>query len=207
MYVMTLNVVRGLPGIEVECMTESTTGCLHDYQLAPADLKAIGASDLLIANGGGMEAFIEKALTQSPRLKVVEASQGIKLDFNDNPHVWLAVSGAIRETRNIAAGLAAADPSHAAAYSANAAEYAARLEELRREMHAALDGLKNRDIITFHEAFPYFATEFNLRVAAVVEREPGSAPSAGELAKTIQLVRATRVKAIFTEPQYPAEER
>ena len=72
-------------------------------------------------------------------------------------------------------------------------------------MHAALAGLKNRNIITFHEAFPYFASEFNLNIVGVVEREPGSAPSAGELAKTIELVRQTRVKALFAEPQYPAK--
>jgi zinc transport system substrate-binding protein len=205
MYVMALNVARNVPGVELECMTEATTGCLHDYQLSPSDLKAIGAADIFIANGAGMETFIEKALAQSPRLKVIEASKGIKLEFNENPHVWLSVGGAIRETRNIAAGLAAADPTHAKEYASNAEEYVTRLEGLRRQMHAALDGLKHRDIITFHEAFPYFAAEFNLKVAAVVEREPGSEPSAGELAKTIQMVRATGVKAIFAEPQYPAK--
>ena len=202
MYVMALNVAHDLPGVEVQCMTESTTGCLHDYQLAPADLKAIGAADVFIANGGGMESFIEKALAQSPKLKVIEASRGMELAFDHNPHVWLGLRGAIQETRNIAAGLAAADAAHAAAYTTNAAEYIARLEHLRAEMHAALDGLRHRDIITFHEAFPYFAAEFHLHVAAVVEREPGSEPSAGELARTIERVRQTGVKAIFAEPQY-----
>jgi len=205
MYVMALNVVHGIPGVAVECMTESSIGCLHDYQLAPADLKAIAAAEVFIANGAGMETFVEKALRQSPKLKIIEASKGIQLEFNNNPHVWLSVGGAIAETRSIAAGLAAADPPHAVAYSANAEVYITRLESLRHEIRAELDGLKHRDIITFHEAFPYFAAEFHLRVAAVIEREPGSEPSAGELAQTIQRVRATGVKAIFAEPQYPAK--
>jgi zinc transport system substrate-binding protein len=204
MYVMALNVVADTPGVTVECMTGSIVGCLHDYQLTPADLKTLGTADVFIANGAGMESFIEKAVKQSPKLKVIEASQGIKLAFNDNPHVWLSPSGAIEQTRNIAKGLAAADPAHAAAYEANAAKYVTRLEQLRREMHAALDGLKDRDIITFHEAFPYFAGEFNLKIVGVIEREPGSEPSAGELAKTIETVRKARVKALFAEPQYPA---
>ena len=72
-------------------------------------------------------------------------------------------------------------------------------------MHTALDGLKYRDIITFHEAFPYFASEFNLRIVAVIEREPGSEPSAGELAQTIRTVKKSNVKALFAEPQYPAK--
>ena len=205
MYVMALNVVGNTPGVSVECMTEPITGCLHDYQLTPANLKTLEASDVFIANGAGMETFIEKAVNQAPHLKVIEASRGIKLTSDDNPHVWVSISGAIQQTENIAKGLETADPVHAAAYEKNAANYVARLEALRKKMHAALDGLKHRDIITFHEAFPYFASEFNLNIVGVIEREPGSEPNAGELAKTIQTVRKSKVKALFAEPQYPAK--
>ncbi len=204
MYVMTLNVAGGIPGVNVECLTQPVTGCLHDYQLTPANLMTIATADIFVANGAGMETFIQKALEQAPNLKVIEASRGIKLADNHNPHVWVSVGGAIAETRNIAAGLAAADPAHARAYEQNAEDYTRRLGALRREMHAALDGLKHRNIVTFHEAFPYFAQEFNLHIVAVVEREPGSEPSAGELAKTIEIVRQANVKAVFAEPQYPA---
>lgn len=205
MYVMTLNVVDDTPGVTVECMTESVVGCLHDYQLTPANLKLIAKADVFVANGAGMESFIEKAVGQSPRLKVIEATGGLKLSHDNNPHLWVSVSGAIAQTRVIAQGLAKADPAHAAAYEANADKYVARLEKLRAEMHAALDGLPHREIITFHEAFPYFASEFGLKIVAVVEREPGSEPNAGELARTIQTIRSHHVKALFAEPQYPAK--
>ena len=205
MYVMALNVAGGVPGVTVKCMTPSSAGCLHDYQLTPAELKAVVTSDVFIANGAGMETFIEKAVNQAPNLKVIEASRGIKLACGNNPHVWVSISGAIQETKNIAAGLAAVDPTRATAFTANAAGYVERLDQLRRKMHAALDGLKDRDIITFHEAFPCFASEFNLRIVGVVEREPGSEPSPGELAKTIETVRKTEVKALFVEPQYSAK--
>lgn len=69
-------------------------------------------------------------------------------------------------------------------------------------MHRELDGLPNRDIVTFHEAFPYFAEEFDLNIVEVVNREPDSQPSARELADTIRLIRETGVKSVFAEPQY-----
>ena len=78
-----------------------------------------------------------------------------------------------------------------------------KLSALRDKMHSALDHVKNKDIITFHEAFPYFAEEFGLHIAAVINREPDSQPSAKELADTIRLVRETGVKALFVEPLYP----
>jgi zinc transport system substrate-binding protein len=80
-----------------------------------------------------------------------------------------------------------------------------RLDSLRIRMHAALDNLPRREIVTMHEAFAYFAAEFNLRVAATIEREPGSGPSAADLASIIRLVNARGITAVFSEPQYPAE--
>ena len=69
-------------------------------------------------------------------------------------------------------------------------------------MHGELDILPNRNMVSFHEAFPYFAQEFNLNIVAVVKRKPGSEPSAQELAQTIEIVRKSKVKALFIEPQY-----
>ncbi|MEI6033486.1 MAG: zinc ABC transporter substrate-binding protein [Verrucomicrobiae bacterium] len=204
MYVSTLNVVGDMPGVNVTCLTEPFVGCLHDYSLTAGDMKRLAGAEIFVANGAGMESFVDKAVKQSPSLKVVEASKGIKLAFEDNPHIWVGISGAIQQVKNIASGLAKADPEHAEQYRKNAAAYVAKLDALRREMHAALDGLKSRDIVTFHEAFPYFASEFKLNIVGVIEREPGAAPNPKELAETIDLVRKQKVHALFAEPQYPS---
>lgn len=204
-YVMALNVAGGTPGVSVECLSGPSAGCLHDYQLTPGDMRKLSGADIFITNGAGMESFIGKVLKQSPSLKVVEAGKGIPLAFGDNPHIWVGISGAIGETKNIADGLSEIDPARAREYRRNAAAYVAKLEDLRKEMHAALDGFKSRSIVTFHEAFPYFAQEFGLDIAGVVEREPGSEPNARELAAAIETVKRSKVRALFAEPQYSAK--
>ena len=70
-------------------------------------------------------------------------------------------------------------------------------------MHSALAKYKGKKIVTFHEAFPYFAKEFSFEIVSVIEREPGSEPSAKELAETVKIVKQSKVKSIFAEPQYP----
>ncbi len=207
MYIATLNVVKGAPGVEVANLTKPQTGCLHDYQLTAEDMKAVSRADVFVVNGAGMESFLDKVITQFPKTKIIQASEGIELlkgdgDEGENPHVWVSVSSHIRQVGNIAEGLAKADPPHAAQYRKNAADYTARLEALRTKMRDGLKSVATRDIVTFHEAFPYFATEFDLRVAAVIEREPGSDPSAGELADVIKTIKEKRVRALFAEPQY-----
>ena len=207
MYIMTLNITNGVDGVQVDNMAGQQAGCLHDYQLQSKDMKNIEQADVFVINGAGMESFMDKVTAQVPDLRIVEASAGVTLleeDGETNPHVWVSITNYIQQVQNIANGLILADPEHAPQYQKNADGYIGKLEALRDKMHAELDSVKNRDIITFHEAFPYFAQEFSLNIVKVINREPDSQPSARELAETIRLIRDTDVKAIFAEPQYPA---
>lgn len=209
MYISTINITRDVPGVEVINMTKPQTGCLHDYQLVPDDVQKLEKASAFVVNGAGMEAFLDKAVKQQPKLKIVDASKGIVLLKNEsgeeNPHVWVSVSNAIIQVKNIAEQLAALDPANAEKYKSNADVYTKKLESLREDMHSNLDNVKIKDIITFHEAFPYFAKEFNLNIIDVIEREPGTEPSPKELEETIDKVKQLNVKALFAEPQYPAK--
>lgn len=201
--ITTLNVVGAAPDVTVTCLTPPIAGCLHDYQLTPADLARLAQADVVIINGAGLESFLDKARGQAAGAKVITASAGIEL-LDGNPHVWVSPVLAARQAETIGTELARLDSQRAEIYRRNAAAYAARLRALAEKMRTGLKDLPARDIITLHEAFPYFAREFGFRVVAVVEREPGAAPSARELARTIALVRRKKVRALFVEPQYPA---
>ncbi len=209
MYISTINVTKGIPGVQVVNMTKAQTGCLHDYQLTPADLKTLEKADAFVINGAGMEAFLDKAMKQQPQLKVVDASKGIVLlkDENgeENPHVWVSISNAILQVQTIAEQLSALDSAHADQYKRNANEYIEKLSALRDTMHKSLDNAPHKDIVTFHEAFPYFAQEFKLHIVTVIEREPGTEPSPKELEDTIKQIKESNIKALFAEPQYPAK--
>lgn len=208
-YIATINITRDIPGVSVTNMTKPQTGCLHDYSLRPDDLKTLEQADAFVINGAGMEAFLDDVLKQRKDLRIITAAEGIPLikdsDGVENPHVWVSITNEIACVENIASQLSDADPSHAGQYSENKASYIEKLKSLKEEMHKELDGLKNRDIVTFHEAFPYFAQEFNLNIAAVVEREPGSEPSPKELGSIIDIVDKTGSKALFAEPQYSSK--
>lgn len=206
MYIATVNVTKGIEGLTVNNLTKPQTGCLHDYQLTTEDMKKLEKTDVFVVNGAGMEAFLDKVIKQQKNLQLVEASKNIKLikdSEGENPHVWLSISKEIEQVNNITAGLSKADPKNADKYKANASAYIAKLMKLKEEAGKELGNLSSREIVTFHEAFPYFAEEFNLKIAAVIEREPGTEPTPKELEDTIVKIKAMPVKVLFTEPQYP----
>lgn len=210
-YIATINITRGIQGgVMVTNLTEPATGCLHDYNLRTGDMKRLEGADILVINGAGMESFMDGIIKQQPQLKIVDASRGIRLlkdeaTGGDNAHVWVSISGEISQVQNIADQLSAYNPEYSEAYKENARTYINRLKELEKRMHVELDNLKEKDIVTFHEAFSYFANEFGLNVAAVMEVEPGVEPEAGKLAALIETVKKGNVKSLFTEPQYSSD--
>ena len=205
MYIATANITKGVDGVQVTNMTKPQTGCLHDYQLSTDDMKTLENADIFVANGAGMESFMDKILKEYKDLQVIDASKDIDLleeNGEANPHVWLDVNNAIKQVENISQQLCDADPNHAEAYKANAAVYVGKLKELQAEMSNELKDISHRDIVTFHEAFPYFAQEFNLNIIKVIEREPGTEPSPQELEHIVKDVDKLPSKILFTEPQY-----
>lgn len=212
-YVIALNLSENIQGVEIENMTENHSGCLHDFQLQSNDLKQIEKSSAFIINGAGMESFLDKVLNELPNVKVIDSSQGIELIKDDdcheadckheyNPHIWVSPSNYIKQIENIAHNLSIIDPQHSQQYKDNAENYTQKIIKLKNKMQLELSNVKNKNIITFHEAFPYFAREFGLNIAGVINHEPENDPGAKELSDIIEMIKKSGIKVLFTEPQY-----
>ncbi len=221
-YLFTRAVCQGSPGVAAELMLPSSLGCPHDYVMTPVDMRRLSEADLLVENGLGMEDFLEAPLRKArPRLGVVDSSAGISGlirmspepgaaggdhhhagDFN--PHLFASPRQAARIVGVLAENFARLDPARAALYRKNAALFAARMNRLADEFKAAAAAFPNKRIVTQHAVFDYLARDSGLSIVAVVEEEPGQAPSAAGMLSIVREIREKKAAAVFTEPQYPA---
>ena len=213
-YILAENVLDGVEGVKLSSMTPPSTGCLHDYQLLTSDMRALAKSQALLINGAGMEAFLPDVTGQFPDLTVIDCSLGVELLTEEedhghdheqvtiNAHIWLAPENAIQMVRNLRDGLSALLPDQKDRIAKNAEAYIARLSALDEELRAAIDPLPRKQIVTFHEAFPYFARAYGLEVAAVVALEPDEPISPRMLKQVIEKVKAAGNPPLFSEPQY-----
>ena len=121
-----------------------------------------------------------------------------------NPHLWLDVSNAARYAERIGEALAAADPANAAAYRDGAASYGRTLANLDAETRTRMATIPeaNRTVISFHDAFPYFARAYGLTVDGTIVDAPGQDPSAAQIGALVGTVREKGIKAIFAEAQF-----
>lgn len=192
----------------------------HDYEPTADDLKAIGGADVLFRNGIGLDDFLDDAIdnaggdaidiTVTDRVEVRQSAFADEHDEEEDhdhedgdPHVWHDPMNAKIMLENIASALAEADPDNAATYTANAAAYAATLDETDAEIRALIETIPvaNRKMVTNHEAFGYFIDRYGLEfVGAVIPSlTTGAEPSARDLADLADLIEAEGVKAIFAE--------
>ena len=211
-YILAMNVFDGIDEVSLSCMTAPDTGCLHDYQLLASDMITLSRADALLICGAGMEAYLPGVTAQFPSLQIIDCSEGIDLIPSDdedegefNAHTWLDVQNAVCIVHTIAEAACKICPDAADAICANADGYISRLNALDTEMKESLAPVAGKSIVTFHEAFPYFARAYGLEIVAVIneEHEDTIAPSA--LAAVIDAVREAGNPPLFTEPQYSAQ--
>lgn len=84
MYIAALNIVDGVDGVRLENLSEPQTGCLHDFQLTPEDMKLLSTADVFVINGGGIESFMSDVAKAYPKLDVVEACEDVALLSEDD---------------------------------------------------------------------------------------------------------------------------
>ncbi len=212
MYIFAMNVFNGIDGIEIDCMTAPETGCLHDYQLLVGDMMKLSDAAALIVCGAGMESYLPDVQQQFPELAVIDCSQGIALLAEEsdeeeaelNAHTWLDAQNAIKIVNTIAENAVLLFPEYAQQIASNALAYTDKLEALDMQLKDQLSPVQGKAIVTFHDAFPYFANAYGLQIAAVISEEHEETLSPAQLSQVIETVREAGNPPLFTEPQYSA---
>lgn len=191
-------------------------GDVHTFAPKASDIRAVAEAKLLVMNGLGLDDWLEKTLRNTssgttPLLKLAVDMPGIVLlpgedPGTQNPHLFMDVRYAKLYVARIRDALKRVDPRHAERYDANAANYASRLDALDTYVRRQVSTIPkaNRRIVTFHDAFPYYAREYGITIVGVAVPAPGQDPSAGYTAQLVNAIRTAHVQAIFSESQFPA---
>ena len=205
MYIAALNVIGDTDGVHLQNLSEPQTGCLHDFQLTPEDMKLLSKADVFIIYGGGIESFMKDVAKSYPDLTIIEASEGIDLledEGEENAHAWMSVATYEEQVNHIAEGLAAADEKHASDYQKHADAYVVKLDALKERQQKVAEKIKGQSVILFHEAYDYVADDYGLDVAYVLDLDEERQVSAGEVADVLAAGRDDRVKYILAEELY-----
>lgn len=170
----------------------------HDWEPTIKDVQQMHKSDFIIINGLGFENWVDNLIENNYQGIIIDTSKGIPIKDAD-PHIWLNPVFAINQVENIALAFSNLDPENRKLYGTNAAKYTEKLYDLDLKIRTDLTDCK-RDFIAFHDAFSYFADEYDLNQHTIVT----TTNSHGEVtAKTLENViltaRELNINIIFSE--------
>ena len=92
-YLITRAVTQSSPDVQVDLLIPAQTGCPHDYALTPRDMQKLAKARIVVINGLGLEAFLEKPLAAAGKFTVVDSSKGVKAIVEDHDEDQHAAPG------------------------------------------------------------------------------------------------------------------
>lgn len=188
------------------------------YQPRADDIAAIGTLDVLVRNGLGHDAVVDRmiAAANNPGLQVIDVNAETPTlpeahGKAANSHTFLSLTNAVQQSALLARVLGArlvkdgAPPVVAAQLQENAAAYGKKLRRMLFDAKEKLARARTRRVVTVHDGYGYLLQELGVELVAVVEPAHGLLPSAAELASVVSLVKREKVNVVLAEERFPKD--
>jgi zinc/manganese transport system substrate-binding protein len=195
------------PDAQVRSIIADPAGDPHSYESTPADAAAISRADLVVANGGGYDTFVEKVTDADAAAKahIIEAFDLRPDQTDDNEHVWFDPTTVKAVAGQVADRLAATEPAQADALHQRATAFSAQVDRIAAQT-AAIGRTRPGSRVISSEPIAHYL----LRTAGVADVTPQdfvaaveneSDPSAASLVQVGDALSAEQVSALVFNPQ------
>jgi len=192
----------------------------HTYEPTTSVAVALEQADVVFLNGLELEARTkELAVANSDGSVVCELGDHVLpeseyiFDFSfpesagsPNPHLWTNPLMAADYATVVRDVLSAVAPDDADVFESNHDEFVARIDTLDRAVRVASDTLAPEDrlLLTYHDAYAYFAGEYGWTVVGAVQPASFDEPTPREVAQLVEQIRERGVAVIFGSEVFPS---
>ena len=192
----------------------------HTFDPPPSVAEQLAEADVVFVNGLFLEEQVERlARDAGGTARIVKLGNAVlpedeyifdasfpRDEGRPNPHLWTDPTYARRYAEVVRDTLADLDPEHADVYTANQAALASRIDALDGAMRQAFSTLprERRRLLTYHDAYAYFARSYGWDVVGAVQVKSFQDPSPKEVADLIDQVKRLQVPAVFGSEVFPS---
>ncbi len=194
---------------------------IHNVMATPPEMLALNAADQFVHSGLDAEPWRDNLIKgarnpkilsgqsgyvdMSPGIELKEVPEG-KIDRSQgdvhaygNPHYQLNPANAQRMAVTLLKAMVAADPANADYYKANAKKLVLDLADVAKEIRERFAPYAGLKVVTFHNAWGYFADAVPIQVAGTIEPKPAITPSPAQVDETIRRMKEQGVKVVIVE--------
>lgn len=206
--------------IEVKSIASGKNN-LHYIEILPSYMLKVSKADIYLKIGLSHDYWADNIIdgARNNDLLIVDCSNGVdvlekptgKIDASmgdihaeGNPHYWLNPDNGHVIAENIYEALIKSDPDNQSDYQDNYNSFNKKLDSAISVWQTQSTTIPHREIVTYHNSWPYFARAFNLNIVGFIEPKPGIEPTASHSAELIKLIKQRKVTLIFKEPYFSA---
>jgi zinc transport system substrate-binding protein len=212
-----------MAGVGKPTLVISGTTRPGEYVPAAGDVERLKGARLVFWIGPMLERGLAKpfsaissatevvAVSQGPGIVLRPVRSGVWAPEDDagggasttDGHLWLDPRNAHAIVALVAARLGAADPSHGARYTGNAAKLHARLDALDATLREKLAPIASWRFLVFRDDYQYLEQRYRLSAAGPILGSSGAPPGPQRLEALRHQIRLSRVRCVFGEPDAP----
>ena len=214
-----VSMIAGDVGPKIEGIVPEGTNS-HTYEPPPSVAEQLAKSDVVFLNGLMLEEpTSELAIANAPGATICEIGTAVlpesswAFDFSfpreggkPNPHIWTNPPMVMNMLTVIRDVLAKIDPANVDAYDENYVKASQIVEALDVAMAEATKTIpvRNRKLLTYHDAYAYFALHYDFDVIGAIQPQSFEEPSPQDIAQIIEQVRTEKVPAVFGSEVFPS---
>lgn len=198
----------------------------HTYEPVPGDAIKAASADLYIENGMDLNTAVSNFVRANYRAgtpevqlaNVIPPNEVISTDSAEqiaahghahsfNAHFWTDPAYAMLYASRISGALGQIDPANADTYTARASAFVERLRALDIAFRGAIESIPapNRKLVVYHDSWSYFGRRYGIPVVGAIQPVSFSEPSADEIRRMIDQIRAEGVPAFFGSEVFPSD--
>ena len=192
----------------------------HTFEPPPSAVGIVEKADIVFINGLGLEDPTRELADANAKNAVIcelgtatLPESGWLYDFSfpeeggkPNPHLWTNPVMVLSYVTLIRDVLVQVDPTNMTKYDDNYVKISKVIMDLDEAMKTASATVlaTDRKLLTYHDAYAYFAVRFNFDVIGAIQPQSFEEPSPKDIADLIEQVKAQKVKAIFGSEVFPS---
>ncbi len=193
----------------------------HTFEPAPSVAEVLSEADVVFINGLVLEEPTKNLAKSNLKsgAKIVEIGTEIlpesewiydfsfpKEEGKPNPHLWTDPTYAKKYADVIRRELTGKDAANGPSYQKNYDAFATLIDEFDKAMRTSFATVaeEKRKLLTYHDAYAYFAKTYDWDVIGAIQVENFEDPTPKEVAALIDQVKESRVPAIFGSEVFPS---
>jgi len=193
----------------------------HTFEPPPSASALLSEADIVFINGLQLEEptkelaqatakdgseIVEIGTTVLPESQYIYDFSFPEEDGKPNPHLWTDPTWAIKYAEVIRDTFAERDPDNADYFQENFDAFEVKATELADALRKDQESISGpRALLTYHDAYAYFADTFDWTVVGAIQPENFEDPAPKEVAELIDQIRAEEVPTIFGSEVFPSK--